>query len=133
MSDADEAELVRESGRLLSAILGRDRAVLEELLDPEFAHVDAANQRTGRAEFIGTILGSTYRVIDAGFETISVERVGPVAVVTGIQRAEVELEGGQKVESRGVFTDIFVRAGSGWRIRFAHSVDLQEPLARDLR
>ena len=117
-------DLVRVSERLLSAIVSRDAAVLEELLAPEFVHLDASGTRTERGEFIAQVLGSTYEVVHAGFDSLSVDVVGEIAVVNGVQRAEVDLGPGEPVVSRGAFTDIFVATPSGWRIRLARSVDL---------
>lgn len=112
------------SERLLSAIVGREAAALDELLDPEFAHFDAAGARTERGEFIAQVLGSTYSVVNAGFESLAVDFVGEVAVVNGVQRVEVALDTGQPVVSRGAFTDVFVASDGGWRIRLARSVEL---------
>ncbi len=112
------------SERLLSAIVGRDAAVLEELLDPEFAHFDGSGGKTARADFIAQVLGSTYSVVHAGFENLSVDVVGEFAVVNGVQRAEVALGTGERLVSRGAFTDVFVASEGGWRIRVARSVEL---------
>ncbi len=124
VSRARPEELVRVSERLLSAIVGRQAAVLEELLDPEFAHLDAAGVRTERGEFITQVLGSTFSVLNAGFESLAVDFVGELAVVNGVQRVEVALDTGQRVVSRGAFTDVFVPLAGGWRIRLARSVEL---------
>lgn len=118
------ADLVRVSERLLEAIVGRDAGVLEELLDPEFVHLDAAGVKTPRAEFIAQVLGSTHTVLHAGFESLAVDVVGDFAVVNGIQRAEVSLGPGERIVSRGDFTDVFVSSPRGWRIRVARSVEL---------
>ena len=113
------------SERLLSAIVGRDAAVLEELLDPEFVHFDAAAGRIARREFIAQVLGSEYSVLDARFENLAVEMISGLGVVNGVQRVEVALDGGERVVSRGAFTDVFVATPSGWRIRLARSVELE--------
>lgn len=124
VSRARPEELVQVSGRLLAAIVGREAAVLEELLDPEFAHLDAAGARTERGEFIAQVLGSTFSVLNAGFESLAVDFVGELAVVNGVQRVEVALDTGQRVVSRGAFTDVFVPSAGAWRIRLARSVEL---------
>lgn len=117
-------DLVGVSKRLLSAIVSRDAAVLEELLAPEFVHLDGSGARTQRGGFIAQILGSTFEVVHAGFESLSVDVVGEIGVVNGVQRAEVDLGPGERVVSRGAFTDVFVATPAGWRIRLARSVDL---------
>jgi len=66
-SGANRAEdLVRVSTRLLEAIVRRDASALEELLDPEFVHLNGNGVRTPRAEFIASVLSSTYTVLEAG-------------------------------------------------------------------
>jgi ketosteroid isomerase-like protein len=122
--DSRPEDLVRASERLLAAIVSRDAAVLEELVAPEFAHFDASGTRTERRDFIAQVLGSTYTVVHAGFESLAVDVVGELAVVNGVQRAEVDLGAGESVVSRGAFTDVFVATPSGWRIRLARSVEL---------
>jgi hypothetical protein len=117
-------DLVRVSTRLLEAIVRRDAAALEELLDPEFVHLDGAGVRTPRAEFIASILSSTYTVLDAGFDSLSVDVVGGLGVVNGVQRAEVALGEGERVVSLGAFTDVFVPTENGWRIRMARSTNI---------
>jgi hypothetical protein len=112
------------SKRLLEAIVRRDAAKLEELLDPEFVHLDGNGVRTPRAEFIASVLSSTYTVLDAGFDSLSVDVVGGLGLVNGIQRAEVALGEGDRVVSRGAFTDVFVATKAGWRIRLARSMEL---------
>ena len=112
------------STRLLEAIVRRDAAALEELLDPEFAHLDGSGVRTPRAEFIASILSSTYTILDAGFDSLAVDVVGGLGVVNGVQRAEVALGDGERVVSLAAFTDVFVSTENGWRIRLARSLDL---------
>jgi hypothetical protein len=117
-------DLIRVSTRLLEAIVGRDAAALEELLDPEFVHLDGAGTRTPRGEFIASVLSSTFTVLEAGFDSLAVDVVGGLGVVNGVQRAEVALGEGESVVSRGAFTDVFVPSERGWRIRLARSMDL---------
>jgi hypothetical protein len=112
------------SHRVLQAIVRRDAAVLEELLDTEFVHLDAGGTRTPRGEFITTVLSSTYTVLDAGFESLAVDVLGGLGVVNGVQRAEVSLGDGERVTSRSAFTDVFVATENGWRIRLARSMEL---------
>ena len=102
----------------------RDAAALEELLDPEFVHLDGSGVRTARADFIASVLSSTYTILDAGFDSLAVDVVGGLGVVNGVQRAEVALGEGERVVSLGAFTDVFVPTEKGWRIRLARSMDL---------
>jgi hypothetical protein len=77
------------------------------------------------AAIVGRVLASTYTVLDSGFECLSVELVGGVGVVNGVQRAEVAMTDGEPVVSRSAFTDVFVPTERGWRIRVARSVELE--------
>lgn len=48
-----------------------------------------------------------------------------VAVVVGIQKANVELEDSGAVSSVGSFTDVFRRVDGRWRLWLAHSTELR--------
>jgi Domain of unknown function (DUF4440) len=53
-----------------------------------------------------------------------VDQFDQTAVVCGVQRAQVRLPAGERVEGRTAFTDVFVRVADGWRLRLATSAEL---------
>jgi ketosteroid isomerase-like protein len=120
------AELVRLSHELMDAIRTRNRTTLDDVLLPDFAQVDERGNRQGKEAFISAVEASEFHVERLTFETILVERFDRVGVVCGVQRAQVRLPGGEQVEGRTAFTDVFVQGASGWRLRLATSAELVE-------
>jgi hypothetical protein len=118
-------ELVKLSHRILEAIVQRDAATLDAVLDDGFVALAPAGGRQQKQEFISAIVEAPFHIHGASFESLEMEVVDDrTAVVIGIQRAEVRLPTGETVVSRVAFNDLFVRRGEGWRIRVVQSVDL---------
>lgn len=124
MESGDVAELVRVSHDLLEAIRTRNRAALDAVLLPDFVQVDERGNRQGKTAFISAVEASVYQVEQLTFETISVEHVGSVAAVCGVQWAQVRMPDGEQAEGRTAFTDVFIRGAEGWRLRLATSAEL---------
>jgi hypothetical protein len=117
-------ELVRLSHELMEAIRTRNRTALDHVLLPDFAQVDERGNRQGKEAFISAVEASEFQVEQLRFETLSVEQFDRVGVVCGVQWAQVTLPGGERVEGRTAFTDVFVQGASGWRLRLATSAEL---------
>ena len=122
-SDA-ASPLINISHEILAAIQSRDRVALERVLLDDFAHIDETGRRHSRTDFIEAILSAGYQIERLSFDAIAVELIGDIAIVCGVQRGTVALDGGQRVEGRTAFTDIFLRGVSGWRLRLATSAEL---------
>lgn len=114
--------LLRLSDEILRAICAHDAEGLSAMLAEEFVLLSGA-ERQSRTAFLEAIRTADFKALDARFESIGVEVIGEQAVVTGTQCVEVEV-GLERVVSRGVFMDLFVRRGGTWRLRVAASTDL---------
>lgn len=122
-SKAGTEEILRLCRVILDAICTHDDRVLDVHLAAEFVLFDDAS-RSGRSEFLDAVRTEAFVTLESGFESIEADVFDTTAVAAGVQRVEVELPDGSRVVSRGLFTDVFVRAGDGWLLRFAHSVEL---------
>jgi ketosteroid isomerase-like protein len=71
--------------------------------------------------FLKAITDIPGEIISVSLASLSIDVVGDAALATGIQRAEVKLDGQLMSDNRG-FVDWFVKTDGGWRIRVA--VDL---------
>jgi len=120
----EEAVLVRLSRELIEAFRARDRDAMMRILADDFRHVDAGGADVNRERFVETMIGAAWRIRSIGFERIEVHEIDELAVVTGIQSAEVEMPDGTVATSRGAFTDLFTRVDGRWRLRLAHSTEL---------
>lgn len=119
-----EAALLGLGRELIDAFRARDRGAMERILADDFRHVDASGAGVDRRRFVETMIGAEWRIRSIGFERIEVHEIDQLAVVTGIQTAEVELPDGTVATSRGAFTDLFTRVDGCWRLRLAHSSEL---------
>jgi hypothetical protein len=86
--------------------------------------IDELGHRLGKEPFIAAVEAGDFQVERLWFESLSVEQFDETAVVCGVQRAQVRLPAGGRVEGRTAFTDVFVRAADGWRLRLATSAEL---------
>lgn len=119
----ERSEVLRLSQSILQAICAHDQGALEPILAPDFTLV-GDSQRLDRRAFLEAVGSGGFVAVEAAFESIEIEMLGTVAVAAGIQRVEVELPDGTRAVSRGVFTDVFVKELTEWRLRLAHSVEV---------
>jgi len=119
-------ELVRLSHEIMDAIRTRNRKALEDVLLPDFAQIDERGQRQGKDAFIAAVEAGEFQIEQLRFETLSVEQVGGVGVVCGVQWAQVRMPAGETVDGRTAFTDVFVHGETGWRLRLATSAELAD-------
>jgi ketosteroid isomerase-like protein len=117
-------DLEQISHQILDAIRTRDRRALEAVLMADFVQIDELGHRLGKEPFIAAVEAGEFQIEKLWFESLSVERFDETAVVCGVQRAQVRLPAGNRVEGRTAFTDVFVRAADGWRLRLATSAEL---------
>lgn len=120
---SERARFLRLSEAILGAICSHDSSALEPILASDFVFI-GDSQRLDRGAFLEGIRSGDFVALESGFESIHIEVLGPVAVAAGIQRVEVRLSDGTRGLSRAAFTDVFVREGTAWLLRLAHSVEL---------
>ncbi|MFO0957890.1 MAG: nuclear transport factor 2 family protein [Isosphaeraceae bacterium] len=121
--DPDQLRILGLSEAILGAICSHDAGALEPILTPDFAFLGDSD-RLDRSAFLEGVRSGEFVALESRFESIRVEILGPVAVAAGIQHVEVKLPDGIQGTSRAAFTDIFVKEGTAWRLRLAHSVEL---------
>jgi len=117
-------ELTDLSHQILAAILHRDGAALDAVLDPDFVQINEAGVRTARAAFIEAVCDSDLVITDLAFDHLSIEVFDQTGIAAGVQRGRVRMANGDVITGRTAFTDVFVRQGGGWRLRAATSADL---------
>jgi len=112
------------SERMANAIARRDLAAIRELLAPGFVHRTHGGAGADADAFIGAIEAIPFEILSVRLEQLEVDICATGALVTGIQHAQVRVNG-QVVDDRRGFVDWFVRDASAWRIQAA--VDLPAP------
>jgi ketosteroid isomerase-like protein len=103
---------------LADAIARRDGAALRDLLDPDFRLRTPGGPSVDAAAFIAGTLQIPGEIVFVKLEDVKVDRAGDVALVTGVQHAQVIVDG-NRVDDRRPFVDGFVRSDRGWLLKLA--------------
>jgi hypothetical protein len=125
MNDSDEvAEAARQ---FAAAIATRDVTAIRERLAPGFVHRTHGGARADAEALIQAIEHIPGEIIVVRLERLEIDMSPLGALVTGVQHAEVRVDG-EVINDRRAFVDWFVKDVDGWRIQAA--VDLPEASAR---
>lgn len=119
--------LIDLSHEIIRAIAERDDQALNRILDDDFVHFASGSEPSSpqtKQEFVSAITRADYQIVDISLESLRVKFDGDLAVVAGIQKAEVRLADEQTLASCGSFTDVFRRVDARWRLWLAHSTEL---------
>ncbi len=118
----DREQLIELSERLAGAIGRRDVVAVGGLLAKGFVQRHAGGEPVGAEAFLGGIANLPGEILSVKVEQLTVDLAGDGAVVTGMQRAQLRIEG-ELVDDHRAFVDWFVREDGQWRLRAA--VDLE--------
>ncbi len=113
-----DVDVERCARRIAAAIGARDTATLQTLLADEFVHRAPGGASTDLAAFLRAVAEIPGDIVSVTLEDLVIDVVGDVALATGIQQAEVRVDG-QLIKDRRGFVDWFVKTGDTWRIRVA--------------
>jgi hypothetical protein len=120
-----EREHVAEvSEKIAAAIARRDVTAIRKLLAPGFVHRTHGGAGVDAEAFLRAVEGIPGEITFVKLEQIAIDMAATGALVTGVQHAQVLLNG-QVVEDRRGFVDWFVQHAGTWRIQAA--VDLPAP------
>jgi ketosteroid isomerase-like protein len=122
MSDRDE--IVDASQQIAAAIARRDLSALADCLAVGFVHRTHGGAVVDAEAFIRGIEQIPGEILSVTLERLDVDLVPWGALVTGVQHAQVKVDG-QVVDDRRGFVDWFVKQAGTWRIQAA--VDLPQP------
>ncbi len=125
MTHADAAEerdrLTEASWNMANAIARRDLPAIRDLLAEDFVHRTPGGTGADVEAFIRAIEQIPGEIVFVKLEQLEIDIAGHGALVSGIQHAQVRLDG-TLVDDRRAFVDWFVKDGDRWRFRAA--VDL---------
>jgi ketosteroid isomerase-like protein len=116
---AADARLRAVEHEWITAAVHRDRATLDRLLADNFIDISYRGQRRTKADVLDAQAappGSRQTLSD-----LQVRVYGETGIVTGVNTVSI----GKQAPVRIRFTDVFVRAGNGWR-----AVSAQETIER---
>jgi hypothetical protein len=125
----NEHEAVAECAmRITAAITRRDRPARASLLASKLIHRTAGGDSVDADGFLQAVENIPGEILSVTLEHLAIDVIGQAALATGIQHAQVRLDG-RVVEDRRAFVDWFVKEAGAWQIRVA--VDLPAPPSGD--
>lgn len=115
---SSDASLLRATSEdVASAIARRDTAALAAILAPDFVyHGDGGQTTADAAAFLAGVQAIPGEIALVRVEQIAVDLHADAAMVTGVQHAQVIVDG-RTVDDRRAFADFFVKIDGGWRLR----------------
>ena len=114
-------QLIAVSERLAAAIARRDVASIRAMLANGFVQRPAGGDAVDAEAFLDGIAKIPGAILFVKLDQLTVDMSGDGAIVTGIQQAQLTIDGAVVIDRRP-FVDWFVREGGDWRLRLA--VDL---------
>lgn len=117
-------QVARCAEEIAAAIGRRDRAALAPLLSRDFVHRTPGSAVTTAAEFLKAIEQIPGEILFVRLEHVAVDVAGSAALASGVQHAQVRVDG-DVIDDRRVFADWFVLEDGAWRLRAA--VELPPP------
>ena len=119
----DCEQLIEASEQLASAIGRRDVAAIRAILATGFVHRTPGGEPVGTDAFLIGITKIPGEILSVTVERLSADVAGDSALVTGLQHAQLKIDG-ELVDDHRAFVDWFVREEGEWRLRAA--IDLDE-------
>jgi ketosteroid isomerase-like protein len=122
-ASAEEASVRKTLADWLGALERNDLKALEEIIAPDYS-ITAEGRVMNRAEDLEVIRTGRVRFQSAATDSVRVRIFGGAAVVTGIGRFTVLLDG-KPLGIRERFTDVYVRRGGRWQPVASHTTPLR--------
>ena len=123
----NEHDAIAEAATQVAAAIGRrDVDTLRQLLAPGFVHRSLGGDASNAEAFLQAIAQIPGEIRFVKLEQIDIDISPTGALVTGVQHAQVLLDG-QLVEDRRAYVDWFVEQGGAWRVQAAVDLPHQIP------
>jgi len=114
----DEAQLANVSHAIASAIAGRDTDALAAFLAPRFLYRTPGGETLTADAFLESVRQIPGQIAFVRVEQLQIDVEGDAAIVSGIQHAQVRMDG-PPIDDVRSFVDFFVRLEGRWVLRAA--------------
>lgn len=118
---AGEKGLVELERQLLEAIRERNIDRLDSILANDFVYISPRKRDLNRMEFLSQAKSSPSEFEWLGAEEMKIHMYGDVAVVTGLQNAQIRSEKSGLQSSDTAFTHVFRHRQGRWELALAFS------------
>ena len=119
-----EQQIIAVAEHIARAIAARDVASIRPLLAPGFTHRTHGGDAAGVEDFLAGVAAIPGEIVFVRLQDLRVDLTPKGALVTGMQHAQVRLDGKTIDDLRG-FIDWFIEIDGEWKIQAA--VDLPAP------
>ena len=116
--NADRDAVVHLARRMAAAIGRRDVTSIRALLARDFIQRAIGGGAARTDEFLSAVARIPGEILSVELDHLEVELSGDAALVTGVQRSRVRLDG-KLVDDRQPFVDWIVKEAGEWRFRAA--------------
>ena len=115
----DKEQIVQLYKEMYTAMIYKDRAVLERVHDDSFVLIHMTGMRQPKEVYIGSIMDGTLNYYSAAHEDMQVEINGDTAVITGRSRVNAAVFGSGKHTWRLQLRFRLVKKDSEWKFTLA--------------
>jgi uncharacterized protein (TIGR02246 family) len=127
-ADDSPQEILAAQEQFWRALATKDASGLAAILASDFVARSPGETDQTREEFITTLTTFPLSIGKIVGEDIKVHLFGPVAVLTGVQVAQLPLPRGKTRSSRVMLTNVFRYQDQRWRLALSHSFELVQDL-----
>ena len=124
MTQTQSDDVFQAQQQFWEALRNKDKIAFEHLLADDFISRSPGQPNQNRPAFIDTLTSFPARVRSIGSDDLEVRVWGNMAVVTGVQTAQLEFADGQVKENRIAITNVFQQHAGRWALKLSHAVSL---------
>lgn len=115
------------------ALQTKDSQLLSRVLADDFVCYSPNQAPQSRAEFVATIVAMPVNVLSVLAEQIAIRLFGDIAVLAGVQVAQLALPDGSTFQERLALTNVFRKSGHAWQMVVAHPIAVAQETATRTR
>ncbi|EFH79716.1 nuclear transport factor 2 family protein [Ktedonobacter racemifer] len=123
-----QREILLVQEQFWKALKTRDASLLATILAPTFVGRSPGEPDQTRGEFITILTAFPISISEIAGEAIEVHVFGEVAVLTGVQVAQLHLPEGRVRSSRVMLSNVFRQEDLSWRMVLSHSFEIVQDL-----
>ena len=123
-----QREILSVQEQFWRALKTKDASLLATLLAPTFVGRSPGEPDQTGEEFITTLTAFPASISEIAGEAIEVHVFGEVAILTGLQVAQLHLPAGKARSSRVMLSNVFRQEDQGWRMVLCHSFEMVQDL-----
>lgn len=126
VNSADNAQraVLQTQNQFWAALKDKNSQAFEQILAEEFVSRSPKQSNQTRTEFINTLTSFPAKVLSVGSDNLEIHIFDGVAVVSGVQSAQVQLPDGQIIANTIAITNILQQQDGKWIMKLAHAVEL---------